>query len=175
MKILATVGVLLMMSSAAWAQQPPAGAANPAPPPPPPVDLTKGTVVTGAELHAGIAKLPGDRPMVSYPVFRLAGGAPYAVNVEHRTNQPQTASVHETEAELFYVIDGSATMVTGGKIVGETRNGANLSGKSIEGGAPTKLNKGDFFMVPEGVPHWFSQIDPAGLNIMSFHLPRPKQ
>jgi hypothetical protein len=70
------------------------------------------------------------------------------------------------------VVDVSATMVTGGKLVGETRNGTNLSGKSIEGGTPSKLAKGDFFMVPEGVPHWFSQIDPAGLNIMSFHLPR---
>ncbi len=97
---------------------------------------------------------------------------PYAINVEHRTNQPQAASLHETEAELFYVVDGSATMITGGKLVGETRNGANLSGKSIEGGMPNKLNKGDFFMVPEGVAHWFSQIDPAGINIMSFHLPR---
>jgi mannose-6-phosphate isomerase-like protein (cupin superfamily) len=85
---------------------------------------------------------------------------------------PQNASVHETEAELFYLIDGSATMVTGGKLVGETRNGANLSGTSIEGGTPTKLNKGDFFMVPEGVPHWFSQIDPGGINVMSVHLPR---
>ena len=34
------------------------------------------------------------------------------------------------------------------------------------------LNKGDFFMVPEGVPHWFSQIDPGGINVMSVHLPR---
>ena len=175
MKTFATAGVLLMLSSAAWAQQAPAPARGAQPPQQPPVDLTKGTVVTDADLHAGIAKLPQDRPMVTFPVFRLAGGAPYTVNVEHRTNQPQAASVHETEAELFYVIDGSATMVTGGTLVGETRNGANLSGKSIEGGTPTKLGKGDFFMVPEGVPHWFSQIDAAGLNIMSFHLPRPKQ
>jgi mannose-6-phosphate isomerase-like protein (cupin superfamily) len=112
--------------------------------------------------------------VTSNRVFTLAGTSPYTVNVEHRTNQPQAAAIHEAEAELFYVVDGSATMVTGGKLVGETRNGANLSGKSIEGGTPTKLNKGDFLMVPEGVAHWFSQIDAAGINIMSFHLPRAK-
>jgi mannose-6-phosphate isomerase-like protein (cupin superfamily) len=140
--------------------------------PPPPTDLTKATVMTDAQLHAMIAKNPGDRPMTSNNVFQLTGASPYGVNVEHRTNMPQNASVHEGEAELFYVIDGSATMTTGGKLVGETRNGANLTGKSIEGGVNTKLSKGDFFMVPEGVPHWFSQIDAGGINIMSVHLPR---
>jgi mannose-6-phosphate isomerase-like protein (cupin superfamily) len=130
--------------------------------------------MTDAELRAVIAKAGNDRPMTSNRVFTLAGTVPYAVNVEHRLNQPQAAALHETEAELFYVIDGSATMVTGGKLVGETRSGTNLSGKSIEGGVPTKLSKGDFFMVPEGVAHWFSQVDASGINIMSVRLPRTK-
>jgi len=134
----------------------------------PPTDPTVGTVKTSAELEAALAKLGTDRPNASVPVFRLA---PYAVNIEHRANQPQTASIHDNEAEMFIVIDGSATFVTGGKVVGETRNGANVSGKSIEGGTPHKISKGDFIMVPKGVPHWFSQIDGQVLNIMSFHLP----
>jgi quercetin dioxygenase-like cupin family protein len=124
--------------------------------------------MTAAELSAALAKLGTERPNASVRVFSLA---PYTVNVEHRSAQPQAASVHDAEAELFYVVDGSATMMTGGKVIGETRNGANVSGKSIEGGTPHKLNKGDFFIVPKGVPHWFSQIDPPVLNIMSFHLP----
>jgi hypothetical protein len=74
------------------------------------------------------------------------------VAVEYRMPLPQNASVHDTEAELFYLIDGSATMVTGGKPVGETRNGANLTGTAIEGGTPTKLNKGDFFMSRKACP-----------------------
>jgi mannose-6-phosphate isomerase-like protein (cupin superfamily) len=168
MRILSAASLLVLLSGTAWAQMPAAGRGAP----PPPTDLTKGTVMTDAALHAAIAKLGNDRPSSPVRVFTLAGANPYAVAVEHRTNQPQTAAVHETEAELFYVIDGSATMVTGGKLVGETRNGSNLSGKSIEGGAPTKLGKGDFFIVPEGVAHWFSQIDASGINIMSVHLPR---
>ena len=173
MRILATAGVLVLLSGTAWAQQPaapPPGRGAPAPAPA--TDLTKGTVMTSADLHAAIAKAGDARPMTSTRVFTLAGDKPYAVAVEHRMPMPQNASVHETEAELFYLIDGSATMVTGGKLVGETRNGVNLSGTGIEGGTPTKLNKGDFFMVPEGVPHWFSQIDPGGINVMSVHLPR---
>jgi mannose-6-phosphate isomerase-like protein (cupin superfamily) len=168
MRSLATVSVLLLLSSPAWAQQPARGgrgAAQPA------TDTTKATRYSGADLEAAIAKLPADRPVGSTQIYRLEGEKPYTVAVEHRMNLPQTASVHETEAELFYVIDGSAVMTTGGKLVGETRNGTNLSGKSIEGGTPTKLTKGDFLMVPEGVPHWFSQIDGA-ITIMSFHLPR---
>src|ERR1700730_7836094 len=158
MRILATASVLLLLSGAAWAQQPARGgpgAAQPA------TDPTKATRYPGAALAAAIAKLPQDRPVGSTQIYRLQGDKPYTVNVEHRISQPQAAAVHETEAELFYVIDGSAIMTTGGKLVGETRNGANLSGKSIEGGTPTKLTKGDFFMVPEGVPHWFNQIDGA--------------
>jgi mannose-6-phosphate isomerase-like protein (cupin superfamily) len=170
MRMFAAAGVLLLLSGTAWAQAPAAGRGTP----PPATDLTKGTIMTDAELHAAIAKNPSDRALTSNRVFTLPAPTPYAVNVEHRTAMPQGASVHETEAELFYVIDGSATMMTGGKLVGETRNGANLSGTSIEGGVTTKLNKGDFFMVPEGVPHWLSQIDAPGINIMSVHLPRSK-
>ena len=168
MRSLLMAAVLLVFSGTAFAQQPAAGRGAP----PPPTDLTKGTVMTDADLHAAIARAGSDRPMTSTRVFTLPGDRPYAVAVEHRMPMPQNASVHETEAELFYLIDGSATMVTGGKLVGETRNGANLSGTAIEGGTPTKLGKGDFFMVPEGVPHWFSQIDPGGINVMSVHLPR---
>jgi mannose-6-phosphate isomerase-like protein (cupin superfamily) len=171
MRILVTAGVLVMLSVPAWAQQPARGARGGAAQPPA-TDLAKATKYAGADLDAAIAKLPKDRPNVVTQIFRLEGDKPYTVSVEHRTSMPQTASVHNAEAELFYVIDGSATMTTGGKLVGETRNGTNLSGTSIEGGTPTKLSKGDFLMVPEGVPHWFSQIDGSAATIMSFHLPR---
>src|SRR5205085_5443697 len=124
----AVIAVFVLLSGSAFAQQ---RAGGPAQAPPTPTDPTKGTVMTAAELNAALAKLGNVRPVATVRVFTLA---PYAVSVEHRANQPQNASVHEAEAELFYVVDGSATMVTGGKLVGETRNGSNLSGKSIEGG-----------------------------------------
>jgi quercetin dioxygenase-like cupin family protein len=35
-----------------------------------------------------------------------------------------------------------------------------------------RVAKGDFIMVPEGTPHWFSAID-GTIVLMSLHLPRP--
>ena len=84
-----------------------------------------------------------------------------------------TAAVHEREAELFYVIDGSGTMVTGGKLVNQGRvDPNNLSGSSVQGGTSRHLAKGDFIFVPENTPHWFSAID-GTLILMSLHVPRP--
>ena len=83
------------------------------------------------------------------------------------------AAVHEKEAEMFYVIDGSATLMTGGKLVKETRtNSTNLSGSGIEGGTSRSIAKGDFILVPENTPHWFSSINGV-LVLFSMHVPRP--
>jgi mannose-6-phosphate isomerase-like protein (cupin superfamily) len=172
-KFVAVTVVVLSVSALAVAQQRGgrAGAGGGRGAAPAATDPTVGTQMTAAQLADAIAKLGNDRPNSSARVFTLA---PYSVNVEHRTAQPQTASVHEDDAELFYVINGSETIVTGGKLVDETRNGSNLSGKSIEGGTPHKLSKGDFLMVPKGVPHWISQVDPPAVDHMSIHLPMPK-
>lgn len=142
-------------------------AQQPAAAPPPPTDRTSATQFTASALMEGLAKLPTDRPSSSVRVFTLA---PYAVNVERRLPQPQNASVHEAQAELFYVIDGSATMLTGGKLVGETRNGTNLAGKSIEGGTPKRLSKGDFLIVPSGVAHQFVDVK-SPVVVMTLYLP----
>ena len=73
---------------------------------------------------------------------------------------------------MFYVIDGSGTLMTGGKLVNEKRtNDANLTGTAIEGGKSQPVGKGDFFIVPEKTPHWFSEIK-GTLILMSFHVPR---
>jgi mannose-6-phosphate isomerase-like protein (cupin superfamily) len=83
------------------------------------------------------------------------------------------AAVHEKEAEIFYVIDGAGTLVTGGKLVKEIRtNPTNLSGSAIDGGTPRHVSKGDFILVPENTPHWFSSID-GTLVLFSVHVPRP--
>ena len=74
---------------------------------------------------------------------------------------------------MFYVIEGSATLVTGGKLVNEKRtNAANLTGTAIEGGSARPVAKGDFVIVPENTPHWFSPIN-GTIVLMSFHVPRP--
>ena len=97
---------------------------------------------------------------------------PYTVNIEHRIAVPQAAAVHDKDAELFYILDGSATLVTGGTLVDATRNGNNLNGKSLEGGTSQALTKGDFVIVPQGVPHWFNSVQ-GSITQISLHLPMP--
>jgi mannose-6-phosphate isomerase-like protein (cupin superfamily) len=159
-----TVLVVSTLSpAAAFAQQP----AVPAPSP-----GGSRTMVSAADVAALIAKAKVDRKenqaLLAQSMIRLD---PYNVSLEYRA-AVANAAVHETEAELFYVIDGSAMLVTGGKLKNETRtNAANLSGSGIEGGVSRHVSKGDFIMVPEGTPHWFSSID-GTVVLMSLHLPR---
>ena len=138
-----------------------------APAAPPPTDRTKASVFSASDLAAALAKLPTDRPASSVRVFSLA---PYNVNVEQRQPRPQGASLHEAQAELFYVIDGSATLLTGGTLIAPARNGTNLSGTGIDGGVRQTFTKGDFLLVPSGVPHQFVDIK-APVQLMSIYLP----
>ncbi|MQA29363.1 MAG: cupin domain-containing protein [Luteitalea sp.] len=103
------------------------------------------------------------------PIVQLA---PYNVNLEYRVGGvAATASVHDRDAELFLVIEGSGTVVTGGTLKDERRTSPdNLQGSAIEGGTSRRLGKGDWVMVPEKTPHWFTQIEGI-LVLMSVHLP----
>jgi mannose-6-phosphate isomerase-like protein (cupin superfamily) len=130
------------------------------------------TFTSSAEITALIAKAKSDRkgdaPLVAERILSLA---PYNANLEYR-GAVGPAAVHVKEAEMFYVIDGSATLVTGGKLVNETRpNPDNLNGTAIENGTPQNVAKGDFVIVPENTPHWFSAIN-GTLVLMSLHVPR---
>src|SRR5579864_8890857 len=127
---------------------------------------------SSADVTAMIAKAKSERkegqPIVAQRILQLA---PYNVNLEYRASVGP-ASIHEKEAELFYVIDGSATMVTGGKLAKEARtNPENLTGSGIDGGTPQEIAKGDFIIVPENTAHWFSAIHQT-LVLMSLHVPR---
>ena len=111
-----------------------------------------------------------DQPNFSQPIVSLA---PYNANLEYRVgglNAP--ASTHDKDAELFLVVEGSGTVVTGGTLQNERRSNAdNASGTGIEGGTARRIAAGDWVLVPEKTPHWFTQID-GTLVLMSVHLPR---
>jgi mannose-6-phosphate isomerase-like protein (cupin superfamily) len=64
------------------------------------------------------------------------------------------AEVHEKFADLFCVLAGKATLVTGGVVNGaRTVAQGETRGLSIEGGARQTLRAGDFAHVPAGTPH----------------------
>lgn len=126
---------------------------------------------SSADVAALIAQAKSEHkqePLLSKPILMLA---PINANLEYRT-AVAPAALHETEAEIFYVIEGSGTMVTGGQLIGEKRlNAENLNGSGIKNGRSRRVAKGDFTIVPQGVPHWFSRID-GTLVLMSLHVPR---
>jgi mannose-6-phosphate isomerase-like protein (cupin superfamily) len=131
------------------------------------------TFTSAAGVTALIAKAKSERkegqPTVAEPILELGS---YDGHLEYRA-AVGNAAVHEHEAELFYVIDGSATLVTGGKLVNEKRtDAANLNGSAIEGGTPRAIAKGDWILVPENTPHWFSPINGV-VVLFSMHVPRP--
>jgi mannose-6-phosphate isomerase-like protein (cupin superfamily) len=85
-------------------------------------------------------------------------GQNYRVSASRR-EVPGEAELHEADADIVYVIDGSATLVLGGTLVGSKVSGpGEVRGSGITGGAAHELRKGDVFVVPAGVPHWFSRV-----------------
>ena len=162
MRVIAVLGVFALLTAVTIAAQRGGGQNQPAP------SITDTKVVTAAEVAALVAGTPKDRNG-NANFIRLA---PYSVNMEHRI-MSQAASVHETEAELFYVIDGAGTLVTGGKLTEEKRtNAENLTGTAIQGGVSKRVAKGDWILVPAGVPHQYPAVEAGGLTLMSLHLPK---
>jgi mannose-6-phosphate isomerase-like protein (cupin superfamily) len=82
----------------------------------------------------------------------------YKVHASRREG-PGMAEVHLRDTDIIYVLEGSATVITGGQVVDEKTTAIDeIRGRSITGGAERRLAKGDVFIVPNGVPHWFSQV-----------------
>jgi mannose-6-phosphate isomerase-like protein (cupin superfamily) len=137
---------------------------------PPPAKLFSSAADVTAMIAKAKAERKPDQPNFVQPILTLA---PYNANLEYRVaGVNANASTHEKEAEMFYVIDGGGTLVTGGKLKDEKRTNAdNLGGTAIDGGVSRHIAKGDFVMVPENTPHWFTAID-GTLVMMSLHAPR---
>jgi mannose-6-phosphate isomerase-like protein (cupin superfamily) len=61
---------------------------------------------------------------------------------------------HETQADVFYVLSGSATLLVGGTMVGgETTEPHEKRNGKIEGGTRVKLSAGDIIRIPAKMPH----------------------
>jgi hypothetical protein len=134
----------------------------------PPPDLN--AVASTADVETLIAKA---RAMPARPVIvqNIAGVGPYRVTMEYRKG-PATASVHEAEGELDYVIEGSGSFVHGGTLTDAKRtNPTNLSGASVQGGSTTHLAKGTWVILPANTPHQTIPDDGIAVVLMTFHIP----
>ena len=110
----------------------------------------------------------GEAPLVFEPILSLS---PYRAMLEYRPAQAP-AALHEKDAELMVVLEGTGNIVTGGKIVDEKRvNAANLSGPSIADGNTQAVVKGDMLIVPANTPHQVIPTGGAPIVLMTLHIP----
>lgn len=85
-------------------------------------------------------------------------GRNYMVHASHR-DKAGLAEIHTLDTDIVYVLEGTATFVTGGTAVDPRTIAPNeIRGSTIEGGESRKLVKGDVIVVPHGVPHWFKEV-----------------
>jgi len=130
-----------------------AAAGSPAPAKPPV------TLLTGAELVSRIKAAPPEAGQTGIYTVRLSAPSDQPVIGLRRTG-PGRSELHAKFADVWYVLQGAGTVVTGGSIVGgaETQPG-EVRGSGIDGGTPKRVQAGDFGVVPAGVPHWVSAVE----------------
>ena len=87
----------------------------------------------------------------------------YMVHTSRRDN-PGQAEIHTLDTDIIYVMEGTATFVTGGTAVDAKEIGPNeIRGSRIEGGDTRQLSKGEVIVVPNNTPHWFKEVGGAFL------------
>jgi len=91
-------------------------------------------------------------------LFDGAGDRNYMVHASRR-DSAGLAEVHTKDTDIIYVLDGAATVVTGGKVIDGKETAADeIRGKAIDNGERRRLAKGDVMIVPNGTPHWFQDV-----------------
>ncbi len=125
-----------------------------------------------AEAGAGQSNQPGATPLATTATFidaktvsaAFAKGMPlletagYKVHASRRV-EPGQAEIHTLDTDVIYVVEGSATLVTGGKAIDAREIAPNeILGSKIEGGEEHQISKGQVIVIPNGVPHQFTTV-----------------
>jgi len=136
-------------------------------------------VTTDAQMAGHLARfLASANAGKSYDPGPVVMQGRYRSQLEWRNAPQLNTNVHETDAELFVVVEGSGTMMLGGKLLNPRRAGANrwegptLIGTGAEGARPLKIAKGDIIMIPENTAHTVSEVN-GTLAVWTLHLPDP--
>lgn len=123
------------------------------------------TYLSSEDVQNFLKALPADA--ISDSPIRVVDVGGYRVGVFgvfRPKSQPGDAIAHETSTtEIYYVLDGSGTLVTGGTITDMKPPPAGRSagprGDKIEGGASRHVAAGDIIIIPGRTPHWWSSLD----------------
>jgi mannose-6-phosphate isomerase-like protein (cupin superfamily) len=134
-------------------------------PPAAPAPGSPATFRAGAELQAALQRSiaagtePGDAAIVLTDQYRG--------NLVRRS-RPNEPLAHAGSTELHYILEGSATILTGGSIV--RREGVPAT---IEGGQAQPVVPGDIIIIPPGSPHMYSRIDEP-VTFLEFRFVAPE-
>jgi quercetin dioxygenase-like cupin family protein len=86
-------------------------------------------------------------------------GKNYRVAVFHRDKGGEV-EIHKKDTDVFYILEGEATFVTGGTVTGGRETAPDeVRIATMEGGVTRKIGKGDVIVVPANVTHWFKEVE----------------
>ena len=135
--------------------------------------LTAAAVLCFAGVAPGVTYVDHDKVNAAFEKGgSLAKGSDLLVSGNHRDKAGQV-EIHEKETDVMHIIDGEATFVTGGTIVGGKPTGpGQIRGTDIKGGMTQHVVKGDVIVVPAGTPHWFKEV-PKSINYYVVKVLKP--
>lgn len=88
--------------------------------------------------------------VVDTPVYKVDAG---------RRTGPGEVEYHDHVTDIMYVLDGTATVVTGGRMVNEREVApGERRAEATEGGTSREIGPGDVLVVPAAVPHHFVAV-----------------
>src|SRR5262249_47182226 len=132
------------------------------------------TFISSSEIQAYLKRVPEGPNAVSDQQVRAVdvGKSNVDIGVVYRGKQSggQAVAEHDLVSEVYHVLDGAATLVTGSDIVdlkrrpaeyqaGEMLHRPRGNGPPIRNGVTHHLKAGDMIIIPAGVGHWFTNID----------------
>ncbi len=95
----------------------------------------------------------------SKPGTRIVDRKDYALLFAN-LKAPGQVEWHENETDIYYIVEGKGTLITGGTIEGgKTTAPGQVRGTSIRGGQTQRLSQGDSVVIPKGTPHWVSAVE----------------
>jgi len=125
-----------------------------------------GTIISADEIAAtlkqSIANNTVDQPI---KLAEVPGGHKASVALLRRTKPETSALIHDYVTEIYEIVEGSGTMVSGGTLMDPkesdlTRVNAGMSHTGMHhGGESRKVKAKDVIIVPAGMAHRFSELD----------------
>ncbi|HSE68697.1 MAG TPA: hypothetical protein VLB12_17020 [Gemmatimonadales bacterium] len=91
-----------------------------------------------------------------------------------RRTAPGKSELHANFTDVWYIIDGAATLVTGGTVEdGTEATPGEVRGRGIKNGSSRHVQTGDFAVIPAGTPHWISKVEGEEILYIVAKMPKP--